>query len=503
MAGVKAFREAYVSAGTLGDSTFGSFDARGLRYALLWSFYENTQYRDIHTWATKLRADYGLYKHVRGIYNPAYRLGDFWQSHLWGGLLDPSAGDGKQMPSALPISIPDTNPRADPLRAAIATLWRDSNWQVNKDVTTLSGSILGDIALRIVDDVDRGKVYLSVVHPGTLADLDLDDFGNVKGYIVEETRPDPQRDDTAKTVIYREVAERDGENVVYTTYLNGTPYAWNGVTPEWAEAYGFIPLVFIKHNDVGQDWGWSELHPALGKIREADDLASKLHDQIRKLVDAPWLFSGVSKPGTKPQVTGETATTTKPEPGREEIPALYGPAGATATPLVAPLDIVGTTAEIKELLAEIERDYPELGADRLVTASGDASGRALRVARQPIETKVQKRRPNYDNALVRAQQMAIAIGGYRGYPGYKGFGLDSYAAGDLAHAIDNRPVFSKDPLDDLELKKEFWTVVQMATANGDVPTETVLRDLGWTDEQIAKSGMRERTQQEVIPDGDQ
>jgi len=34
----------------------------------------------------------------------------------------------------------------------------------------------------------------------------------------------------------------------------------------------------------------------MSKFREVDDIASKLDDQIRKMVDAPWLFIGMTKP---------------------------------------------------------------------------------------------------------------------------------------------------------------------------------------------------------------
>ncbi|GAG44503.1 unnamed protein product, partial [marine sediment metagenome] len=49
---------------------------------------DQSAYRDIHTWATAYRKQYALYKYIRPIYNPSYRLGEFWKTHLFGGLLD-------------------------------------------------------------------------------------------------------------------------------------------------------------------------------------------------------------------------------------------------------------------------------------------------------------------------------------------------------------------------------------------------------------------------------
>ncbi len=475
MAGVRAFREAYFSAGVDDQEAFVDLEARRTRYAVLWAFFENTAYRELHSFARRMKIDYGLYQYIRNIYNPAYRIGDFWATYLWGGPLDPAAGAGTDTPSSLPIET-----EIETLRPAIAQVWQWSNWDVCKDITTLWGSVLGDVAIRVVDDTARGKVYLQNAHPSTLSELTLDPFGNVKGYVIEEARAHPEN---GTSVTYREEASRDGVNVVYRTFLNGKPYAWNGQADAWSEAYGFIPMVVIQHRNVGLQWGWSEFHPALSKIREVDDIASKLSDQIRKTVDAVWLFSGMSQPSTK-SLAGAAATTDNPEPGRQEMKALYGPQGAMATALVAELPIGDTLTHIANILQELERDFPELRAD-VATASGDASGRALRVARQRAERKVLQRRAAYDGGLARAQMMAVAIGGMRNYEAFAGFGLESYERGELAHSIGTRPVFAVDALDKLEEERLFWQTAVDATKAG-LPLMTFLRRQGWSDDEIAE-----------------
>ena len=80
IAGVTAFREAYLNADTLDQTDvtdWSSFEARKLRYDMLWAYFQGNAYRDIHTWARKMRADFGLYKYTRDIYNPAFQLGSF------------------------------------------------------------------------------------------------------------------------------------------------------------------------------------------------------------------------------------------------------------------------------------------------------------------------------------------------------------------------------------------------------------------------------------------
>lgn len=483
MAGFKAFQKAYVDGGAEHAEKYSEFDARRLRYAIYWAFYENSAYDNVHTYADAYKAQYGLYRYIRNIYNPAYRLTEFWVTHLNGGLLDPAAGDGTMVPSALPIQTPTTNAA---LRASIARLWRDSNWQERKALWARYGAGLGDVALEVVNDPVRQRVYLQVLHPGLLKDVQMDAYGHVKGYTIEEDRT-PTTGTYRQRTIYREVVSRDGDDVVYETFRNDKPHDWTGQGSLWRLPYGFVPLVFTKHLDMGLPWGQPEIKPGLPKVREADDLASKLDDQIRKIIESPWLMAGVADPNdqTKRTAQGQAATTRRPQPGREEMPMYFTTdANAKAQPLVAPIDIAATSEHIHSILKDLERDFPELRTD-IATASGDASGRALRVARQGASSKVIMRRPTYDNGEVRGHQMAIAIAGHHGYEGYEAFNLASYHAGQLDHSIGQRPVFAPDPLDDLEVEKEFWTVAGLADEKG-YPLELFLEEKGWSKDKIAR-----------------
>lgn len=487
MAGLKAFREEFVTAGLIDEGKFPDFEARKLRYDIYWAFYENTAYRNIHKWATKLKSDFGLYRYIRNIYNPSYRIGEFWKEHVFGGLLDLEAGDGDLIPSAIPIEIPKGNEdNEEVLRLAIAQIWAWSNWQIKKDVFTLYGSVLGDALLFVTDDTDLEEVYIEVAHPAILKEVDLDAKGHVKGYTLEEKRQDPETD-IKKDVTYLEVCERDGDDVVYSTFLNKAPYHWEGnPAEEWDVNYGFVPMILTKNNDVGLDWGWSEIHAGRSKFQELDDLASKLSDHIRKSVDPVWFFSGVAKGSDSEVDRKETEPTEdRPAPGRDELPAIYAAnPQAKANALVAELDIEQVSKHIGDLLEEIERDYPELQTD-IGLAIQTNSSRAIRVARQRSEIKAHQRRAQYDDAMVRAQQMAISIAALNGYEGFDIFDPEkSYWKGDLDHRIAKHPVFTKDPMDDLELGEQFWKNAEQATKAG-YPLILFLTDAGWEEDRIA------------------
>jgi len=476
MTAAVAFREAYLATTTVGNPQgFSSLEARLFRYELLWSMFENTAYRDIHSWAHRYRTEFGLYKYTRNIFNPTQRLVEFYVSHLMGGRLDPLAGDGTQRPSSLPIVTDSTE-----LRRAIASLWKASNFGINKDLLSLYGSSMGDAFIKIIDDTTRRRVYLEILHPSAVQDLTLDTFGNVRGYVLSYPR-----EYQGKLSVYKEIAERNGLDVVYTTYRDDKVASWrdDGVTT-WSEPYGFVPFVHIQHRDVGQSWGWAEAYPALSKLREVDDLASKLSDQVRKTVDAPWMLAGVPQPTKRDALATPTRepSTNAPQPGRDELPLIYSPSGSTATALVAPLDIPGTAGYLQMIMDELERDYPELRAD-VIVGTTEASGRALRIARQRASAKVIERRTAYDDALVRAHQMAISIGGTRRYSGYEAFTEQSYEQGHLDHMIGDRPVFAIDETDRLEEEQMLWTAAKVARESG-APLRFFLRRNGISEQAI-------------------
>lgn len=464
------------------DADFNDWDSRKLRYDLGWAYYENSVFVEVASnfrdWVKGHKTQFGLYKYIRNIYNPSYRLGEFWKAHLWAGAL-------ADIPLVFPEAVND-----EALTEAIMQIWAWSNWETKKDIVPLYGSVMGDVGILIVDDMEHGKVFFDVVHPGNIAFVEKDTMGNIKGYEIQEERQDP-RTTREVSVTYTEIAIRDGENVVYTTLLDGKPWAWNDIGSTWTRPYGFVPMVLIQHNDVGLEWGWSEIHPGQSKFREVDDIASNLDDQIRKITHPFWLFAGVSNPENSPTVsegnlTG-TAALNKPQPGREQQNALYtADSDAKAQALVAPLEIEEVSNHIMTIVKEIERDYPELRLMALDDeAGGNISGRALALARQPSETKVKQRRAGYYNALVRANQMAVAIAGFNGYEDFGSFDLGSFARGLLDHSIGKMPIFAVDPLDEIELKAALAAVIKTLTDAG-ASIEQAALEAGLNEDDAAK-----------------
>lgn len=494
MTALRAFREAFMTAGMEGfegDVAFSAIynfeaaDARVTRYDVLWAYYQGNAYRELHKWGKKMKAEYGLYTYIRDIYNPANRICNFHQTHIWGGHLDIDAGDGSEVPTALPILETKDN-----VRKALSQLWRWSRWGVKKDIITLYGSVFGDVFIRIVDMPDRELVYLDRVHPAWVVDIRKNELEEIMFYEMAYSRIDPEKDD-GSSVLYTERATLvEDVGVMYETYRNNQPYAWNGEDEEWVVDYPFIPMVHVKHNDVGLDWGWSEMFPKLSTFRELDDQASKLGDQIRKMVDSPWLFTGIRPGRSGGTVTieglGDENSPKSSEITREETPILYAhDAQARAYPLVSELDIEAALGNVKEIQMEVEKSYPELRTSmRPGTSSGDVSGRALLLARQEAEDKVYARRVNYDDMLIRAHRMAIAIGGEAKYEGFGGFSYDDWNSEGTEHQLrTDRHVFKPHPSEALDQVRQLWTNASLAAKTG-VGLEVFLKDQQWDEKRI-------------------
>jgi len=475
---IRAFQESAVTSSLQNSDEFDEYSSRLLRYAMYAASYENTSYRNIHTWAQGVRQKYGLGKYIADVYNPTAQLVDFHTSTIWRGNLAPGLIGG-----AIPLVVSGKSDE-ERVRYAASELLRVSNFEIAKNIAVMWGCNLGDVGLRVVDDKERGQVRIEVIDPSEIEDIRVDN-GIIKGYVLTRVA---EADGSEVQRRYTETCERgDNDDVIFRTYIDGNPAAFPGAEyQEWVETYGFVPFATIQHRNVGGLWGWAEAHPIRPKIMTMDDQATLLNDWIRRATSSVGLISGMDAPTSgKITTTTSAATADNPQPGREENKFLWGGKDSTVEyiPLVAPLDIAAVTANIQNIMASIESDMPELRKS-IWDISGDASGVALATAREPVEAKITNRRTNYDNPLVHCMQMGIAIGGMRGYPGHDGFDLQSYERGQLDMSIAPRPVFPEQRYETRNAKTSFWQT-WAAVANSGVAFDVYARDYGWSDEQIA------------------
>jgi len=95
--------------------------------------------------------------------------------------------------------------------------------------------------------------------------------------------------------------------------------------------------------------------------------------------------------------------------------------------------------------------------------------------------------------------MIVAIGGFRANSGawgtlnrqqqkFKPFDLDSYQRGDLDISIMPRPLLVPTKSEIAQEKQSMWQGVGVAVQQAGVPLEVVLRNEGWTDDDLAQLG---------------
>lgn len=410
---------------------WGDYPNRAMRYRLYEGLYHNVAYRQIETYSAVMKHDYDLYKHIRGIYNPVYRLVELIVAKTMGGALD---WDGLET-GALILT------RADPaLTEAILQVMQWSNWQTRKSLFARQMTTLGDGFLWIDDDPMRGKVRIEPLHAAKLKAATFDGVGNIKAACIEYEREWMPDGGELKNGTYR----MDVDKERFATFKDDEPFSWTDTgLAEWPNEYGFVPLAHGPFKDEGLMWGANCFHTALSKIHEINDAASILNDNIRKANNITWYLAG-TQAGQTLKFSGNLAdgtTVSDPSAQRDKVNTLHGPAGSQPHAMHFPLDIANTGLNIQNLLMELERDMPELTMQRIRDGNSGLSGVAIRNMYGDAVGRLDEAAGNLDDVLIRALQMAVAMGGYRGYDGFGPFNLESYDRGDLDFNIKERQHF--------------------------------------------------------------
>ena len=474
---------------------------REAEYHLLWAYYNNSMFdktaRFMNHWAGQhyhhfydwnaYRANYNLYRNIRMVYNPVPRLVDFYAGQVYPGLL---SEDGSQLPDGVPLAIPFSQDTDPALKDAIAQFWQWSNWQSKKSLMVRFGGALGSVMVELIDDVQRGKVTADIVWPGFVRELQLDSACNVKSYSLQYQVRDEEAEET---YLYR----KDVNQQTFKYFKNDEPFDY-GYGSVSENVYGFVPAVWVKHADMGGDRGTPAIAGSFGKIDELNNLVSHAHDQIHKIIGAPlvmWSDGAISNLfGKKPQ--NGTNDFERPTEEQENILLLKGPAGGSISSLAGDLDLAQAKTYMDSLLVEIEKDHPELTFYEQLRAMSQVTGPAASRLVGDVASRVAEVQASYDAASMSIFRMAVAMAGFRATTGAWGplnrqqqkfapFNLDSYERGDLDMAIMPRPLLVPTKQELSQEKLAMWQGVQAAVTAG-APLELVLKDEGWTEDELAE-----------------
>ena len=474
------------------DELNREFENRSTIYDRLWEYYTNTMWLDLAAWESYM-AEHGLYRHIRPIYNPIFRLDAFYQS-IYPGLL--STGSTRP-PDGMPLAIPLARNTPDEIRAAIGNAWRWSNWQEQKNVYITRAVVTGNSFVRIADDLDGRKVYAESVWPGHVQDLELDSSGNVTSYVIqydtyappEATLPPASSSQSSHRQLVTFTEQVTQERIFQQ--LGGT------VLRDEENPYGFVPAIWWRFNNVGSVYGLPAFFASMGKIDELNHLMSLVHDEVFKTVGSPILLRGVVNPAGFPVAKrGSTADFSYRHSDREEKGIIYAP-NENAGIETLKTNVAEALQVADGLRKEIENDFPELTAYVALREMTQTTGPVVDALSADVKNRFAKAAASSDQQMVKLWQMVLAIAGMRVNRGdwgprseldrtrlsFQPFSLASYEAEELDFAIEMRPLVYPSVRSRYEDEEVFYRALSTAR-NAGIPADVFLRDMGWDDARI-------------------
>lgn len=448
------------------------FNARLSRYYILDDYYNNTIYTSVATYAAMHRHLAGLYRHIRGVYNPVMRGCDLFAANVYPGPLDME----NFAKGAIPLA--GTN---DTFKNGFRQLAIWSNWQAQKARYVRDAAKYGDVFIKVCDDPVKQKVYLELLDPRLIKDMQVDSQGNIQQIVIEYTK-------TEDTLLQPTSAAREQQTYTYTeiinkdrfqTFRDGQPYAYYAnaageLVSEWPNDYGFVPVVQAKFKDVGMTFGAAAFQATLRKIDELNDAASNLLDQVRKVVTPLWYFAGVARSEELDTSPDEVDSRSGVLKGKDKLRAIFGPLGSQPYPMIAPIDITAASAQYMNVFAEIQRDMPILSLPD-IRQQIQATAPGVAAAFQDGIAHIVEAQGALDDPFRRAVQMAFSMAALRRYKNFTAFSPYSYERGDLDFYIPTRTVI-KDEL----TKSERVTFLVQTNA----PQSAVWKELDVTDDTI-------------------
>ena len=409
----------------------------------------------------------GTKESMRPLRNPAYRVVSFYSAKLWPGTL----------PQALPIETDN-----ELIKAPIEQLWQWSNWASEKQAVARNFPMYGDMFLKVAtkSENDRvSRVYLQNLEPQTVTAFDSDERGFVTYIRIDVPQVRRLEDGKTKTYTLTEVWDKSSQQFRRWEHDRGNAENVNQLgTPTVDAEFGsfgidFVPIVWQPFIHVGDERGMAAITPAIDKIDEANRQATRLHQMLFRYNKPLWAASsGGNDPSGRPLPpprlgSGESLELTD-DPTKDDVVKLSG--NATLNPLVPALNYDSALNVLRDQMAEIRRDLPEMTYSELSERS-DLSGVAIRYLMEAAIDRLTEARGNAEAALIRAQAMALTIGQATGLWS----GLGSYENGDFSHSFKERPVLTLPELEKANITQAYVTA--------GTPLSTAVRRAGWSEQE--------------------
>lgn len=489
-----AARRAFLDPTSLDQNSTDPGDREAI-YRERLAYATSSAYDDLDAWARRYTT-YGLYSKTRGIYNPTARLCEFNQSTLYPGMIP--QGD-ESIPEFAREALPMGSGVPPELRSAILQVAQWTNLQTQKDELAFLGSALGDVGLEVVDDFARGKVTFKLWWPGYVKQLELDTYGNCQFVSLRY-----QTENDNETFEYR--IDMAKESIA--TYKDDRPYDYDHKPesgekpqPERPNPYGFVPFNWVRHYPLLSKYSDPAMR-STGKLDELNSLVSRTVDYIRTRILSPqgiaadWDPKGLGNIDARGSRSGsgsdENGSAIIGGGDNDKVFLIALPAGASGIPLAGNIEPEQAIPFIDHMLTELEADYPQLSAWAKLREMSSVSGIAIERALGDTAGRVYRMQAAYDQQLVKALQMAVAIGGWRLRMGetwkptvarqkFAPFNLESYAAGDLDFMLLPRPLTPPTETERFEAKSTKYKAIADAKAAG-IPFKDALLEAGYSED---------------------
>lgn len=411
-------------------------------YRVLWAYYEaNGLYDEL---VYLLNQQSVAHEALLPLRNPANRVVEFYSAKLF---------PGANLQDALPII--DTT---DAVKTAIEQVWKWSNFADQKQVFARWFAAYGDGFIKVVAKRDPSQVYFQLLQPETTTQIDHDNRGFLT-YLrldVPQVRRDAKGKEESFTLT--EVWDKSRDSFRVWEHDKGTGAELQNLgTPMRDESIrqivgdDFIPVVHARFKNTGKLRGSGAFVHALDKINEANREATRLNQMLFRHNKNTWVLranamTGDNRPLPPPRLEGEATGSplNTVSIGDEEFYRL--PGLSTLESLVPNLNYAAALSILQDHMLELERDLPELAYYRLREMGAQLSGRAVRLLLSDAVDRCLEARGNAENALIRADMMALTIGKATGALKVEG----SFDAGSFDHAFKSRPVIPTSDEEDAQ-----------------------------------------------------
>jgi hypothetical protein len=426
-------------------------------YPVLMAYYnQNGLYQDLMANAFYLNEWHEAMKPLR---NPANRSVEFFVNKIIPGVL----------PESLPIQT-DNESIIDPIHQ----IWKWSNLNANKSPSVRWLSIYGDIFIHPTSNAEGSRVYHQFIEPQYVTNWSEDERGNIT-----MSRIDIPLDEKGKT--HTELWLPDTYFIWEHNLGASTPVKnLNGLiqTGDSIEDYGidFVPFVHAKFRDIGEKRGIGAFTHCLDKIDEANRMATRLHQLLFRYNKAIWAVMANSvdsegMPLPPPTISADALT-------QEDDDIMRLPGTTSMDALIPDLKYQDALSILQDHMKEIEKDLPELAYYELVdqNLSGIAMARALGGA----VSRAEEARANYEQALIRADEMALTMGVSLSI--FSGIG--AFENGDFEHQFKHREIFEVSATEKAAALKNLF--------DSGVTGYDAMKLAGYADDEIPESLKTER-----------